>query len=122
MQSLERVLLGSSYDFMMKLLIHIDAEIRILSCQGLSEGNILYLLADQIRQIFDNLYWGCIIGRDKLGSSTVDKTAAIIWATIHSNGVMAELSKHKIIFHPSITSIFVRFLITAKILEPLQEI
>ena len=60
--------------------------------------------------------------RDKLGSSTVDKTAAIIWATLQSNEVMAKLSKHEIKSHPSITSIFVCFFITAKISEPLQEI
>ena len=35
---------------------------------------------------------------------------------------MADFSKHKIKQHPSITSIFVRFLITAKISEPLQDI
>ena len=35
---------------------------------------------------------------------------------------MAEFSKHKIKRHPSITSIFFRFIITAKILEPLQDI
>ena len=35
---------------------------------------------------------------------------------------MAEFSKHVIKCHPSITPISVHFLITAKILEPLQEI
>ena len=35
---------------------------------------------------------------------------------------MVEFSKHEIKHRPSITSIFVRFIITAKILEPLQEI
>ena len=36
--------------------------------------------------------------------------------------VMAEFSKTEIKRHPSVTPIFVRFLITSKILEPLQEI
>ena len=35
---------------------------------------------------------------------------------------MEEFSKHKIKCHPSITSIFSRFIITANMLEPLQEI
>ena len=35
---------------------------------------------------------------------------------------MTEFSKHRIKTDPSITSIFFRFLITAKISEPLQEI
>ena len=35
---------------------------------------------------------------------------------------MVEFSKHEIKHHPSIMSIFVRFIITANILEPLQEI
>ena len=40
--------------------------------------NILSLLYDQLKQIFDDLYWARILGRDNLGSSTVDETAAIL--------------------------------------------
>ena len=39
-----------------------------------------------------------------------------------SHEVMAEFSKHEIKRHPSITSIFVRFFVTAKISETLQDI
>ena len=105
----------------MKLLIHMDVEIRILLCKLFSEKKILYLLSDQTRKIFDNLYQARILCRDKLRSSTVEKTAAILWDRILSYEVIMKLSKHKIKRHPFITSIFVRFLITAKILEPLQE-
>ena len=84
--------------------------------------NILYILSDQLRQIFDDLYWDCILGKGKLVSSTVDDTAVIVWATLQSHEIMAECSKHKIKLHVSVTSIFVRFLITAKMYEPLQEI
>ena len=55
-QSLSCILLGASYDFIMGLLIHTYTEVRILSCQGLSEKNILYFLSKQLRQIFNNLY------------------------------------------------------------------
>ena len=106
---------------MMTLLIHTDAEIIILLCQGLSEKTILSLLSDQLRHIFGDLYWARILGRDKLGSSTVDKTAKILWATLQIHEVMAKFSKHEIKRHLSITSIFVRFLITANISDPLQD-
>ena len=92
-----------------------------MSCQGLSEKNILSLLSNHLRQIFDDLYRAQIMGRNKLGSSTVDKTTTILWATIQSHEVMANFYRHNIKRHHSITSIFVRFLITAKILEPLQD-
>ena len=62
------------------------------------------------------------MGRGKLGSSTIEETSVILWDTLQSHDVMAEFSKHGIKRHPSVTSIFVCFLITAKILEPLQEI
>ena len=120
MQSLAHTLLESYYNFTMGLLINMYAEIRILLCQGFSEKNILSILSDQTRQIFDDLYLVSIMGRDKLSSSTVDKTATILWATLHIHEVMAEFSKHDIKRHPSITFIFVRFLITAKIYDPLQ--
>ena len=84
--------------------------------------NILSLLYDQLKQIFDDLYWSRILVRDNLGSSTVDETGAILWDTIQSHEVMAEFSKHETKCHPSTTSIFVRVLIIVKILEPLQEI
>ena len=122
MKSLARTLLESSYNFMTTLQIHTDAENSIISCQRFSEKNILYLLPDQLRHIFDDLYQARIIGRDKLGSSTVGETAEILWATIHSHEVMADFYKHDIKRHPFITPIFSRFLITANILEPLQEI
>ena len=43
-------------------------------------------------------------------------------ATLHSHEIMAEFSKHEIKRHTSIKYIFVCFLITAKILELLQDI
>ena len=82
MQSLARTLLESSYDFVMTLLIHTDVEVRILLCQGFLEKQIRSLLSDQLRQIFDDLYRVRILGSNKLGSSTVDKTASILWATL----------------------------------------
>ena len=75
MKSIAHTLLYSSCDFMMTLLIHTDADISILLGQGFSEKNIFSLLSDQTRHIYDNLYLAYIIGRYKLGSSTVDKTA-----------------------------------------------
>ena len=62
------------------------------------------------------------MGRGKLGSSTIEETSVILWDTLQSHDVMAEFSKHGIKRHPSVTSIFVRFLITANTLEPLQDI
>ena len=94
---------------MVTLLIHTDAEIRIILCQGFSEKNILSLLSDQLRQIFDDFYRDRIMGRKKLGSSTVDENAAILWSMLHSHEVMAEFSKHEVKCHPSITSIFSAF-------------
>ena len=55
-------------------------------------------------------------------SSNVETTTAILWNTIQIHEVMAGLYKHKIKRHPSITSIFVCFLIKCNISEPLQEI
>ena len=57
-----------------------------------------------------------------MGYSTVDETTAILWDTLHSREIISELYKHNIKRHPSITSTFVRFLITANISDPLQEI
>ena len=62
------------------------------------------------------------MGKEKLGSSTVDETTKIPWDTLQNHEVMVEFSKHEIKFHPSITSIFIRFLITDKVSDPLQEI
>ena len=61
-------------------------------------------------------------GRYKLVSSTVEKIFIILWATLQSHYVMADFYKHEIKYQPSITSIFVRFLVTANISEPLQNI
>ena len=75
-----------------------------------------------MRHIFDDLYQACIMGRGDLGSSTLYETATILWETLQIHEVMVEFSKPDIKRLPSITSIFVRFLITAKILEPIKEI
>ena len=88
MKILARILLESSYHLMMMFLIHIDAEISILSCQWFLEKNILSLLSDQLMQNFDDLYWARILGREKFVSSTVDDTATILWATIQSHELM----------------------------------
>ena len=50
---------------MMALLIYTEYDIRILSCQGFSEKNTLYLLYDKLKQIFDNLYCDWVLGREK---------------------------------------------------------
>ena len=42
----------------------------------------------------------------------------MMWSTLHSHEVVADFYKHKITCYPSITSIFVHFLDTAKIYEP----
>ena len=72
------MLLESSYYFMMKIIIHTDADIIVLWCQGVSEGNILSLLSNQMRHIFDDLYQARIMERDKLGSSNVYETAVVL--------------------------------------------
>ena len=83
---------------------------------------ILSLLSDHLRHIFENLYRSHILGKNNLGSSTVYETSAIFWAMLQSYEVMSELSKQDIKRHPFITYIFFLFLVTANILEPLQEI
>ena len=83
---------------------------------------IISLLYDQTRKIFGGLYQYWVLGRDKLVSSTVYKSATMLLATLQSHDMMAEFSIHEIKFHPSITSIFFRFLIMDNIYEPLQEI
>ena len=57
-----------------------------------------------------------------MGSSTVEKNTVTLWDTLQSHDVILELSKQSIKRHTSIMSIFVRFLVIAKILEPLQDI
>ena len=88
MQSLTRTILESSYDLIIFLTIHRNAEVRIFLCQWFSEKKVLYYLSNQSRYIFDDLYWSLIPGRYKLGSYTVDKNAAIIWAMLQSHEVM----------------------------------
>ena len=83
---------------------------------------ILSILSKHMRHIFDDLYQAKVLRRDNLGSSTVDETTAMMLATFHSHEVMTEFSEHEIECHPSITSLFVRFLITSNISEPLQDI
>ena len=122
MKILARTLLDSSYYFTMTLLINMDAEISILLFQRFLEKKILSLLSDHPRKCFDNLYQEIIMGRGNLGSSTVNETSTIMWDALQSHEVMAEFSKHEVKCHPSITSIFSRFLITANISEPLQNI
>ena len=96
MEIIARTLLDSSYDFMVALIMNADADSSILLCQRFSEKNILSLLADQMRHMFYDLYQDRILGRNKLGSSTVENTAVIMWDTLHSHEVMADFSKHKI--------------------------
>ena len=91
-------------------------------CVKGSQRKNLSLLSYQKRKNFDDLYRDQILGSDKLVSSTVDDTTVIIWATLQIHEVMAEIPKHKIKRYPSVTSIFVGFLITANISEPLQDI
>ena len=64
-----------------------DAEISILLCQVFSEKQIFSLLSNQLRRVFDNLYRARILGRDKLGSSTMDSTATIMWDMLQSHEV-----------------------------------
>ena len=64
-----------------------DAEIRIMSCQGFSEKKILSLLSDQLRQMFDYLYWARIMGRDQFGSSTVEENATIMRSKLQSQDI-----------------------------------
>ena len=104
------------------LLIYIDSEIRILLCWGFLEKNILLLLSDQIWQIFEGLYWDQILVQWRLGSLNVDENATMLWDTLQSHEVSVDLLKHGIKFHPSITYIFVCFIVTANISEPLQKI
>ena len=106
----------------MTILIYTDAEIIIILCQGFSDKNILSLLSDQLKHIFDDLYRDQMMMQYKLGFSTVDDTTEILWSTFQSHYVMAEFSKHAIKCHSSLTSIFARSLIKANISEPLQEI
>ena len=96
---------------MITLLIHMDAKVSIILCRGFSEKNIISLLSYHLRQTFDELYRGRILGRDMLDSSTVNKTAVIQWDKLQSHEVMAELSEHDIKGHTFITSTFVEFLI-----------
>ena len=56
-----------------------------------------------------------------MGYSTVDETTTMMWAMLQRHEVMEELSKHELKRYPSITFIFVRFLIVANISESLQE-
>ena len=77
-QILSHTLIESSYDFILTLLIHKDADIRILSCQGFSYKNIISLFSNQMRDTFDSLYQYRILGQDKLGSSTVDEIATML--------------------------------------------
>ena len=99
MQSLSRTILGSYYYFMMIVIIQTDAEISILLCQGFSEKNILSLLSNQLREIFDDLYWGLILERGKMAYFNVDETAAMLWGTLQSHEVVTDFSKHKIKCH-----------------------
>ena len=55
------------------------------------------------------------MGRDPLVFSTVNWTAVILWDTLQSYEFMVDFSKHDIKRYPSITSIFVQFLIAANI-------
>ena len=87
----------------------------------LREKNSLPFSRPDEAYVYD-LYQDRILGRNKLGSSTVENTAVIMWDTLHSHEVMADFSKHKIKHHPYIKFIFVRFLIAAKIYGQFQNI
>ena len=73
-----------------------------------------------MRKIFDNMYWDRFLGQGKSGYSTVDEASAMLLVTLQIHEVMAEFYKHKRKIHPSITYIFVGFLVTDNISEPLQ--
>ena len=75
-------------------------------CVKVSQRKNLPFLSEHLRQIFDDLYQYRIMGWSNLGSSAVDDTAVMLWATLHSHDVMEDLSKREIKFHPSITYIF----------------
>ena len=83
MQSLALTLLGSFYNFIMALIINTNADIIILPCQGFLEKNILSLLSNQMSKLFDNLERDFIMGREKLGYSTVENNLIILWAMLH---------------------------------------
>lgn len=108
MKALASYLLDTSYDFMMMLLRHTDSEVSILQGHGFEEKDILSLLSDQMRQVFDDMYHARVTGKDKLGQGdTVHTAASFVWATLQSHVVMANYAYHDFRRHPSITFIFV---------------
>ena len=72
-------------------------------------------------QIINDLHRYQVLRWEQLGSSTRYKIATMMRATLQCHEVMADVFKHYIKRHPSITSIFVYFFVTSKISEPLQE-
>ena len=48
---------------MILIIIHMNTDTGIMLCEGFSEKNILSLLSDHMRQIFDDLYWARIMVR-----------------------------------------------------------
>ena len=119
MQSLTCILMEASYILIITLLIHTDEDIGNLFCCGFSEKSIITLILDQLRQTFDNLQQAHMIGRNHLGSTPLEETSAILWDNLQNHVAMAELSKHMIKHHNSITSVFIQFFIITMIYDPL---
>ena len=63
-----------------------------------------------------------MFGREKLGSTAAEDTAATLWTTLQSHYVMFESSEYEIKIHHYITPIFVRFLITENISGTIKEV
>ena len=84
-----------------------------------------------MRQVFDDMYHARVIARDHLprgedgsGSETrgTNVVASYIWATLQAHMVMADYAYHDIRRHPSITAIFVRFLVEKQVSEPQKDV
>ena len=50
------------------------------SYNSYGENNIISLLSDQLRHMFDDLYQAWIMEKENLGSSTVDDIIVIMWS------------------------------------------
>lgn len=98
-------MLDTSYDVMMMLLRHTDAKIHTLRSQEFDQKEIMGLLSDQMRQIFDDMYAARVIARGRTTKDDpVQTVAGYIWAILQAHVVMAEYASHDIRRHPSISS------------------
>lgn len=96
--------------FFEALMVHLDNEIAMFVALKLPEKKIFTLLSNELMQVCDDLFECRQLGINVDYANKQEVGMKFAWVTFNALGKMAEYFKVKFKNHPTISSIFIRFL------------